>query len=119
MSSELEYFAEVADVPPGERVIKEIRGREIAVFNMDGEYHALANYCIHQAGPLCEGNTPYRLEADETGGLSVDKSGRNVACPWHGWEFDIKSGHNLARPDDYRVPTYDIVVEDDELYVVL
>lgn len=106
------------EIAPGDRIIVDIEEREIAVFNLDGEFYALLNYCVHQGGPACEGRRTGKLvQADFD--LRYERSGEFVCCPWHGWEFDIKSGHNLARPDDYRVPTYDVTVEDGELFVTL
>ena len=49
--------ARVADIPPGERLIVDIAGRSIGVFNVDGRFYALRNSCPHQGGPLCLGRT--------------------------------------------------------------
>ena len=79
-------------------------GRSIGVFNVDGEYFALRNRCPHQGGPLCEG-TPGRL-------LTLDRAGRVprtaapgeiLRCPWHGWEFDIRTGQSWCDPRRLRV----------------
>lgn len=114
---ELEYVTAVENIDHGERVLVEIRGREIAVFNVNGEFHALANYCVHQGGPVCEGALSGTLtQSGEE--VTYVREGEIVSCPWHGWEFDIKSGEHLAR-DKYKVPTYDVVVHRGELYLDL
>lgn len=98
------------------RVLVDIDGLEVAVFRIDGEYHALANHCVHQGGPLCSWAVSTVLTADEELRLALDPDRRAVSCPWHGWEFDIETGEHLA-PSGHRVPTYDVTVEGDRVYV--
>jgi nitrite reductase/ring-hydroxylating ferredoxin subunit len=110
--------ASTKDLDEGSRVIAEIRGREIAVFNYDGEYYAMANYCPHQSGPLCEGEmTGYATaNEDEWEWRYVDDE-RIVTCPWHGWKFDITNG-KIARGSDCRVATYETDVRDGDIYMI-
>ena len=65
--------ASTADVKPGQAVVVEVNGKTLAVFNVDGAFHAIDNTCVHRGGPLGEG----------------DIHGKVVACPWHGWQFDV------------------------------
>ena len=112
----------VADVEEfdgdGSRVITEVEGQEIAVFRHEGEYYALANFCIHQAGPLCEGALSGGISTDEDGWDWVyDDEERYIVCPWHGWMFDIETGRS-PKDERYAVPTYDAVVERGTVYAV-
>ncbi|MGQ4557109.1 Rieske 2Fe-2S domain-containing protein [Halobellus sp. GM3] len=101
----------------GSRVIKEVSGREIAVFNHDGEYHAVLNFCPHQAGPLCEGQINGRtLPKDDGWSWGYDSEQKYVTCPWHAWKFDIETGDHVDS-DKYQVPVYDTAVEDGTVYV--
>lgn len=112
-------IADVDEFEDGSRIVTEVRGREIAVFHVDGEFHAIVNYCIHEGGPLCEGPLRGQLSVAEDGwSWAVEKPDRIVSCPWHGWQFDIETGENV---DDgsYVVPTYETVVEDGTVYVVM
>lgn len=101
----------------GSRVITDIDGQEIAVFEIDGEYYAVANYCIHQGGPICEGEVSGRMTVGEDGRewKYVD-DGQVINCPWHDWKFDLKSGRNV-RDEQYAIPTYQVEVRDDDVYV--
>lgn len=110
-------IADVEELSDGSRVIMEIEGREIAVFRVGDEFHAVANYCVHQAGPLCEGELTGRTSRNETE-WAYDEERRNVVCPWHGWVFDVATGKNV-QDERYAVPTYDVDVRDDELFVQL
>lgn len=110
-------IADVEDFEDGSRMIVDIGGREIAVFRVDGEFHAIVNYCIHEGGPLCEGALRGDLTvADDGWSWTVDRPDRIVSCPWHGWQFDIETGENVD-DDSYRVPTYETIVEDGTVYV--
>jgi len=110
-------IADVEELSDGERVIEEIEGREIAVFRLGEEYYALANYCVHQAGPLCEGDVKGRMTRNETE-WRYDDERRCVVCPWHGWAFDVTTGTNI-QDDSYAVPTYDVEVRDGGVFVRL
>ncbi|MFC7157504.1 Rieske (2Fe-2S) protein [Halomarina halobia] len=105
-----------AALEDGERAIIEIEGREIAVFRIGDEFHALLNYCTHQGGPLCEGLVDGTLSMDENWELTYECEGEIVSCPWHGWEFEIKTGRHLSH-SRYRIPTYETELDDGEVYV--
>lgn len=112
-------IASVDELDDGGRVIADIKGQEIAVFAYDGEYHAVANHCIHQAGPLCEGELQgLQTFEDGTDGWSwrYDDDPRVIVCPWHAWRFDITTGESVD-DDRYVVPTYEVEVDDGDLYV--
>ena len=113
------HIADVADLEtPGSRVIEEVDGLEIAVFNVDGEYYAVANHCPHQSGPLCEGRLTEAVTTDEDDWmLTWDGDERVIRCPWHNWQFDVRTGEHLDT-SSYRVPTFDVEVEDGRVYVV-
>jgi nitrite reductase (NADH) small subunit len=51
-------------------------GQEIALFCLEGQFYAIDNICPHEGGPLGNG----------------ELEGAVVTCPWHGWQFDIKTG---------------------------
>ena len=103
---------------PGSRLLAEVEGVEIGVFNVGGELHAIANFCPHQGGPLCEGPTDGRVFVDDDLEWQYDDEQRCVVCPWHGWYFDVKSGVNVD-DEEYVVPTYDVEVDAGELFLVV
>ena len=101
--------ARVLEIPPGERKIVEIGGRSIGVFNIDGEYFAIRNQCAHQGGPLCQGRLTGFLTSRVPGEYSYTRKGEFLRCPWHGWEFDIKTGQSWWNPATTRVRSYEAV----------
>src|SRR5689334_20687741 len=100
----------VDEIAPGARKIVEVGGRSIGIFNVNGEYFALLNRCPHQAGPLCQGNTYGFLKSGGVGEYEYSRPGEIVRCPWHGWEFDVKTGQSWFDPVQVRVRKYNVVV---------
>lgn len=93
--------AAVGEIAPGEAKLVEADGREIALFNCGGEYYAIDNDCTHIGGPLCDGEI----------------RGDTVTCPWHGSEFNIKTGEVLGPPADENVNSYRVHVEGGRILV--
>ena len=107
----------------GEHFIVELKGREVAVYNIGDEYVAYPNWCPHQGGPLCEGNATgtvdrsFDHETLESETMWV-KEGEVVVCPWHGWEFDLRE-NGFLHDEDRTLPSYPVHVEDGNLVVSL
>ncbi len=102
--------AAVEEIPPGERKIVEIAGRSIGVFNLGGEFFALRNRCPHQGGPLCLGKQSGFIFSSGPGEYEYSRKGEILKCPWHGWEFDIRTGQSWFDPARVRVRQYDVTV---------
>lgn len=108
--------ARAADLPPGARTIVEVEGRSIGVFNVHGEYLAIRNRCPHQGGPLCEGVQVGEVSSEEPGHYRYERPGEIIRCPWHAWEFDLRTGASWFDPARRRVRAYEVeVVEADAL----
>lgn len=100
----------VDEIEPGGKKIVEIGGRSIGVYNVNGEYFALLNRCPHQAGPLCNGLSYGFLKSGAVGEYEYSRPGEIVRCPWHGWEFDVRTGQSWFDPVQVRVRRYNVVV---------
>jgi 3-phenylpropionate/trans-cinnamate dioxygenase ferredoxin subunit len=103
--------AAVSDLPPGSRKLVEAGQRSIVVFNVNGEFFALNNRCPHRGGSLCHGTLTGLLESDAPGEYRYTRRGEIVRCPWHGWEFDIRTGKSWCDPQRLYVRHYPIAVE--------
>jgi len=95
--------ARASDVAPGQAIWVEVKGRQIALFNLDGTYYAIDNECSHLGGPLAEG----RIQ------------GAVVTCPWHGSRFDVRTGQVVGPPAREPVRAYRVQVEGQEVKVAL
>ncbi|HEV3275760.1 MAG TPA: Rieske 2Fe-2S domain-containing protein [Terriglobia bacterium] len=94
--------ASLSDLPPGACRTVEVSGRPVALFNVAGTVHCLANECLHRGGPLGEGT----LEGDV------------VTCPWHLWQYNVRTGENLIDPA-VKVKTYAVQVDGDDVKVAV
>ncbi len=90
------------DIPDGGSMVFAVEGREVAVFRREGQLFAIDDHCPHKKASLAAG--------------SCDALG--VACPWHGWQFDLRTGESLDHPG-FRVATHTIEERDGELWVTL
>ena len=103
--------AAVADIPPGGRMLVEVAGRAVVVFNLGGEFFALNNRCPHRGGSLCRGVTTGLVQSSEPGDYQVTRKGEIIRCPWHSWEFDIRTGQSWCDPARLRARKYAVTVE--------
>jgi nitrite reductase/ring-hydroxylating ferredoxin subunit len=103
--------ARLRDFPPGSRRIIDIAGRSIGVFNVRGDLVALRSSCPHQGAPLCLGVIMGRTVASRPFEVTYLEDQDIIKCPWHGWEFDIRTGRSVFNPHRVRVRSYDVTVE--------
>jgi nitrite reductase/ring-hydroxylating ferredoxin subunit len=103
--------ASARDIPPGGRKLITVAGRTIAVFNIGGEFFALLDRCPHQGGSLCGGQLIGLLESPEPGQYRYTRPNEMLRCPWHGWEFDVRTGKSYCDPERTRTRTYEVAVE--------
>jgi nitrite reductase/ring-hydroxylating ferredoxin subunit len=116
------FVAKLSEMKDGERRIVFVGDNEIGVFKHEGQYYAYSNFCLHQGGPACEGLTiakvEERLRPDKTSmGLYFSEDEMHFVCPWHGMEYDMKTGECVS-DRKLRLKKYKTVQKGDELYVV-
>jgi len=104
--------AAVDEIPPGGRKIVEAGGMSIGIFHLGGEFFALRNRCPHQGGPLCEGRLWGILESPVPGEFVYTPRREVLACPWHGWEFHVRTGQSWCSPTRLRARRYEVTVEE-------
>jgi nitrite reductase/ring-hydroxylating ferredoxin subunit len=103
--------AAVGEISPGSNKLVNVKGREIGLFNIKGEYFALANTCPHEGASLCRGTLVGLAESDEPGKYRLTRQGELLKCPWHGWEFDVRTGQSWCDPENTYVRQYAVSVE--------
>jgi len=103
--------ANVGEIAPGSSKLVTVKGREIGVFNIKGEFFALANKCPHEGAALCRGKLVGLALSDEPGQYRLTRQGELLKCPWHGWEFDVRTGQSYCDPDNTYVRQYAVSVE--------
>ena len=94
--------AKLDELIPGQAKTVTLSGREIALFNVAGEIFATDITCLHMGGPLGEGELANAV----------------VTCPWHGWEYNVKTGEALTAPREY-LQKFAVRVQDGEIEVAV
>lgn len=112
-----QVVARTGDVSPGTCKLVTVNGREIGVFNIEGEYFALANRCPHEGGPLCQGKMIALVQSDGPGTYRLARKQEFLRCPWHGWEFEIRTGQSWCDPKSTRARQFQVTVEAGETLV--
>ncbi|MEX1020081.1 MAG: Rieske (2Fe-2S) protein [Litorilinea sp.] len=102
--------------PPGKQSLVRVAGRTLGIFNINDEYYALHNLCPHNQAPVCLGDVGGTLLPSQPGEYIPGMEGEILRCPWHGWEFNIKTGSSLFDPA-VKVTTYAVTVENGELVI--
>lgn len=90
-------------VPPGRGATVKLKdGAEVALFNVNGNFHAVENFCPHKGYPLADS----RLY------------GNIVECDLHGWRFDVRSGECFTKKD-CSIEPYEVIVEDGMIKILV
>ena len=95
--------AAVADLMPGAPLLVETEGTRLVLVRVGDDVHALGDTCSHKGGPLSGGKL----------------SGTRLACPWHGWMYDVRTGQCMFPQRGAPVPSYAVRVEGGEVWVDL
>ncbi len=102
-TSQRVYVGAGAEVPPNGRLVIDVGELTIGIFRFEGKLYAYRNVCAHQGGPVCQGKIiPRVIEMIDEGGASrgfaFDESDLHIVCPWHGYEYSIKTGAHPGKP---------------------
>jgi len=100
--AEFVKVASVSELARGSGKAIEVMGKTIALFNVDGTIYATDNTCLHQGGPLGEG----------------ELMGEVVICPWHQWEYNVRTGEMVGN-SSVKIVTYPVQVEGDDIKVAV
>ena len=100
---QVEYVtvASIDELADSERIIFEIGGLPIALFNLGGQYYAIADLCSHDDGPVAEG----------------ELEGLEIVCPRHGARFNMETGEALTLPAVVDIPAYPVRVVGDDIQI--
>lgn len=106
------------ELDPGDRILIETVRGVIGVFNIGGHYHALKNVCPHAGAEVCRGTLSGTTAVANSGELEWVNDGEILRCPWHQWEFDVRTGHTVLA-SKWRIATYAVSIHDGNLILHL
>jgi nitrite reductase/ring-hydroxylating ferredoxin subunit len=93
--------ANVGDVPPGKMMTVQVNGQSVVLANVDGTIYAFSGVCSHADGPLGRGKL----------------MGDMVACPFHGGQFEVRTGKAVMPPATDDIPTFEVQIEGEDIKV--
>ncbi len=93
--------AKLADVTPGQPLRVEVGGAAVVLARIGDQVFACGDTCAHKGGPLSGGTL----------------TGTRLACPWHGWMYDVRTGDCVFPGRGARVPSYPVRVDADQVFV--
>jgi 3-phenylpropionate/trans-cinnamate dioxygenase ferredoxin subunit len=106
----------VEDLAPGEKRRFVVGGRAIALCRTaGGEFFAVGDNCPHQGASLCAGALGGTMLSSEPGQYRWGREGEVLRCPWHAWEFDVRSGRSLVGDEKTRVASYPVEIADGDV----
>jgi nitrite reductase/ring-hydroxylating ferredoxin subunit len=117
-----QFVGKISEFQDGDRRIIFVGDNEIGVFRHEGQFFAYSNFCLHQGGPACEGLTIAKVEErimpDKTSrGMYFSDTEMHFVCPWHGYEYDMKTGECVS-DRKLKLRKYKVVEKEDGVYVV-
>ncbi len=115
------FVGKLNDLKDGDSRLVREGDLEIGVYRRGSDLYAYKNLCVHQGGPACQGITMHKVEevirVDKTSaGLRFNHNEEHIVCPWHGFEYDLKTGVCVA-DKKLKLKKYEVVTEEDSIYV--
>jgi len=116
------FVSKISEFKDGDRRLVFVADEEIGVFRDNGQYFAYSNFCLHQGGPACEGlliaKVEERILPDQTSrGMHFSDTANHFVCPWHGYEYDMKTGECV--PDRrLKLHKYQVIEKEGAIYVI-
>ena len=92
--------AAISEIPPGSGKELVVDGRIIALYHVDGQFHAIDGVCPHAGGPLGQGMLRKNI----------------VTCPWHGWQFDVSTGRHCLTAH-IQATKYTVTVTGEDIFI--
>ena len=107
-----QVVARASEVAPGTSKIVTVKGREIGIFNIDGELFRARQSMSSRRRPAVPAAASFRwCMSDGPGHYRLARHQEFLRCPWHGWEFDIRTGQSWCDPNSTRARQFAVTVE--------
>ncbi|MBU8906242.1 Rieske (2Fe-2S) protein [Desertibacillus haloalkaliphilus] len=105
-----------SEIPLGESKVFQVRRLSVVVVRKENEqFYAVRNFCPHQGAELGKGVLRGAARANDVKDVCYEKPGSFLYCPWHHWSFDVENGCSMHDPENTKIKTYDVKVENDEV----
>lgn len=109
--------AKDGEISSGYPKIVIIEGKEIGVFYEQKQYYAILNYCPHKKAEICKGRVSGTLYCNKFDNYEMKYDELVLRCPWHHWEFSMKTGKAVIHDVKQRLKTFQVIVEKGIVYI--
>jgi len=107
----------VVDFPPNSISIVELEWRSIGIVHSPSGLYAIRNECPHQGAPICRGVLTGTMLPSSPGEIAYGFNNEIVRCPWHGWEFFVRTGEAVFGITSRKLVTYTVEIREDRVFV--
>lgn len=114
----IHYVAQADEIEEGKSKIVDVEGRSIGIYRIGEAYYALHNRCPHEGAPLCKGPVCGTTLPSNVYEYEFGRKGELVRCPWHGWEFEIKTGKSVF-DEKVRTRSYKVQVDEGKIGIII
>jgi nitrite reductase (NADH) small subunit len=111
--------ARADEIPDTGGLIVDVNGIEVGIFRLADRLVAWRNVCPHMAAPVCRGTVAGTLLPSAVYEYEYGRDGEILQCPWHGWEFDLRTGRHLVESSRAHLRQYPVEVDGDDVYVLV
>lgn len=111
------WVARTEELTPGKAKIVKVDNREIGIFREQNNYYAVLNVCPHFHAEICKGRITGTLIAEDPDTLRMRHDLLVLRCPWHHWEFDIKTGKAIIPSIKQKLKVYEVKEENGDIYI--
>lgn len=105
------------EMQPGDRKAIQVRRMSILVIRNDKGFYAVRNACPHQGAEFEKGVLRGAASAKGIKEVDYEKPGGYIYCPWHHWSFDVETGCSMHDPENTKIRTFEVKIEDDDVVV--
>lgn len=108
---------DAGELAPGEKVATKLGPLPVVVVRgQDGSLHAMIDSCLHHGARLSDGVVLSRVVGDGPGVYREEEDAEVLRCPWHGYQYDIRTGCTVFDPTR-RIQTFNVSEEDGKIVV--
>ncbi len=110
--------ADLTDLPEQGPLMVKVKGLEVGILRVEGEFFAFHNRCPHRGAPICKGKVGGTVNSTKPGEYLYERESEYLLCPWHGWEFELETGKNKLDPR-FRLKSFRVEAIDGKICVYL
>jgi nitrite reductase (NADH) small subunit len=106
------------ELQPGDKKAFNVDKKSVVVVcTAENEFYALRNSCPHQGAEMVSGKLKGTTVAPRVGEIAYERENEIILCPWHRFQFDVKTGCSMYPNDPAKIKTYRVEVENENIIV--